>query len=148
MKHMKLELLLCRFVDYSRQLLFTCTKPLFLFLGIVSPQRVSNTSNTIFQAYCHKLDLPPCRFVDYFQQLRLLSKYALISLFRDCFTTKAYLVEEGAISQAISHIFCPVVITRLFIATLVFQLEDTVRLFGTLLLLDTKYISRKVSRAL
>ena len=57
-------------------------------------------------------------------------------------------MEEGAISQAISHIFCPVVITRLFIATLVFQLEDTVRLFGTLLLLDTKYISRKVSRAL
>ena len=102
MKHMKLELLLCRFVDYSRQLLFTCTKPLFLFLGIVSPQRVSNTSNTIFQAYCHKLDLPPCRFVDYFQQLRLLSKYALISLFRDCFTTKAYLVEEGTISQAIA----------------------------------------------
>ena len=45
-------------------------------------------------------------------------------------------MEEGAISQAISHIFCPVVITRLFIATLVFQLEDTVRLFGTLLLLD------------
>ena len=57
-------------------------------------------------------------------------------------------MEEGAISQAISHIFCPVVIARLFIATLVYQLEGTVRLFGTLLLLDTKYISRKVSRAL
>ena len=52
-------------------------------------------------------------------------------------------MEEGAISQAISHIFCPVVIARLFIATLVFQLEGTVRLFGTLLLLDTIHFPKR-----